>query len=162
MTNMEDDISEILFFIQNLSQAQIIYYLYKQVYNQEQIGMICLINYSKYGGYQIILFNNEEIIYNLNDFKGINKNASIDENIKVIKDCIIKLKEYEEQKIDFVLTFPLDDKENDIIPDKLEQKLIENIGKNENDKRYIRIIKTDLKFNNDLQIYSHVFYLNNK
>ena len=47
------------------------YYWFKQVYNQKQIGLISLINYTKYGGYQIILFNNEEIIYNLKDFKGI-------------------------------------------------------------------------------------------
>ena len=162
MINVEGNFQKILFFIQNLSQAQIIYYLYKQVYNQEQIGLICLINYTKYGGYQIILFNNEEIIYNLKDFKGINKNASIDENIKIIIEGIKKLKEYEEQKIEIVLTVSMDDKENDIVQDKLEKKLIENIGQNENDKKYIKIIKTDFQFNIDLQIGSHVFYLDNK
>ena len=162
MANIEGNVQKIIFFIQSLSQAQIIYYLYKQVYNQEQIGFICLINYTKYGGYQIIIYNNEEIIYNLKDFQGINKNASIDENIKIIIESIKKLKEYEEQKIDIVLTASVDDKENDITPDKLEQKLIEKIGQNENDKKYIKIIKTDLQFNIDLQIESHIFYLDSK
>ena len=59
MANIEGNDQKIIFFIQSLSQAQIIYYLYKQVYNQEQIGFICLINYTKYGGYQIIIYNNE-------------------------------------------------------------------------------------------------------
>ena len=60
------------------------------------------------------------------------------------------------------MTASVDDKENDITPDKLEQKLIEKIGQNENDKKYIKIVKTDLQFNIDLQIESHVFYLDSK
>ena len=45
------------------------------------------------------------------------------------------------------------------MPDKLEEKLREKIGDNENDKKNIKIIKTDSAFNEDLQASSHVFYL---
>ena len=149
-----------IFIIQNLGQAQLLFQLYKQVYSQEYQDNVLLINYTKFGGYQILLFNNEDIVSDLSDFNGVNKSASIDENINIIYNGIKKLKE-DERSIDVVLTSSIDDKENEIVPDKLEEKLKEKIGDNENDKKNIKIIKTDLAFNEDLQISSHVFYLDN-
>ena len=148
-----------VFIIQNLSQAQLLFQLYKQVYNQESQDKVLLINYSKFGGYQIILFNGEDIVLDLNDFNGVNKSASIDENIDIIYNGIKKLKE-DESIIDVVLTNSIDDKENEIVPDKLEEKLREKIGDNENDKKNIKIIKTDSAFNEDLQAISDVFHFN--
>ena len=152
---------KILYFIQYLHQAQLIYYLYKQIYNEESIDNVLLINYSKFGGYQIILFNNEEIIYNLKNFKGLNKNNSFEENINIICNGVKKLKEDEDRTIDFVLTTSVDVKENEIIPDKLEEKIKEIIGNDENDIKNLYINKTNLEFNNDLYINSHIFYLDN-
>ena len=149
---------KILFFIQYLNQAQLLYYLYKQIYNQEPIDIVLLINYSKHGGYQAILFQNEEITNDLNDFRGLNKNSSFEENYNVIFDGIKKLGEDEGGKIDIILTSSIDEEDNEI--KKLEEKLKENMN-NENDKnkKNINIIKMDLQFNNELQINSHIFYL---
>ena len=153
---IEGIMQKIIFFIQNLNQSQLLYYLYKQIFNNEPIDIILLINYSKYGGYKIVLYNNEEITSNLKElFIGLNKNSSIDENIKIISKGIEKLIE-NDNNIDVILTAPIDDKENEITPDKLEEKLIQNeINKN------IRIIKTNVEFNKEMEIYSHVFYLDN-
>ena len=149
---------KIIFSIQYLNQAQLLYQLYKQVSNKEYQDIILLINYTKFGGYQVILYNNEEIISNIKDFNALNKNASIDENINIICNGINKLKE-DEKNIDIVFMTSIDDKENEITPDKLEQKLMEKI--NENDKKYIRITKPDLEFNKELEINSHIFYVDN-
>ena len=158
---IEGNIPKMFFYIQNLSQAQLLYYLYKQGYNQEEIDTILLINYTKYGGFQLKLFNKEEIISDLYNFKGLNKNISIDENAKIIIEGIKKLKNFEEKKIYIILTISMDDNEKDIIPEKLEQKLNEIYGNKENIKNNIVIIKADLQFNIDFQIESHVFYLDN-
>jgi len=148
--------TECLYFLYIL--IQLLYHLYKQVHRQEYQDIVLLVNYTKFGGYQIILFNNEEIIFNMNSFKGLNKNSSIDENIDIIYNGIKKFKE-DERYIDVVFMSSIDDKENDITPDKLEEKLMEKIGGNENDKKNIRIIKIDSAFNKELQINSHMFFI---
>ena len=157
----DGNLQKILFFIQYLNEAQILYHLYKEVYNQESLNTILLINYTKYGGYQIILFQNDEIINNLKEFKLLNKNNSNDKNMKIISNGIKKLKEDKEEIIDIILTVSIDDKESEITPGKMEEKIMENIGENENDKNNIRIIKTDKEFNIHLQLNSHIFYLDN-
>ena len=158
---IEGKMPKILYFIQYLQQAQLIYFLYKQVFNQEQIDNVLLINYNKFGGYQIILFNKEEIIYNLSDFKGLNKDKSLEENAKIIGNGIKILKNDEDKKINVVLPTSVDSKENEIIPEKLEKKIMELIGDDENDKQNISIIKTNFDFNDELQINSHIFYIDN-
>ena len=156
---IEGVMQKIIFFIQNLSQSQLLYYLYKHIYNNESIDIILLINYSKYGGYNLVVYNNEEISSNLNElFSGLNKNTLIDENIKIICKGIEKLVENDDN-IDIILTDSIDDKENEITPDKLEEKLIQKgINKNRNN---IRIIKTNAELNKEIEKYSHVFYLDN-
>ena len=156
MIKIDGSIPKIIFVIQYLNQAQLLYQLYKQISNQEYKDIVLLINFTKYGGYQIILFNNEEIISNLNDFNGLSKNSTIDENVNIIFNGIQKLKD-DERKIDIVVASSVDDKEEKITPEKLEEKLMEKIS--ENDKKFIRIIKKDLEFNKELEINSHVFYL---
>jgi hypothetical protein len=143
-----------IFFIQSLNQAQILYYLYKQI-KKYSLEIILLINYTKYGGYQIALFKNEEIIIDSNDFKGLNKNKSLDENIAIISKGINQIYE-KDKKVSIVLVQPVDNSENDITPDKIEAKLKKKIKKDK-----IRIIKLDKQFNKELVINSHVFYLEN-
>jgi len=147
---------KIIFFIQNLNQTQILYYLYKQIkgYSTE---ILLLINYTKYAGYQTALFKNEEIILDSKDFKGLNKNKSLDENIKIISKGINQI--YENDKnLSIVLAHPVDNNEKDITPDKIEEKLKKKINKNSNN---IKIVKLDEQFNKELTINSHVFYLDN-
>ena len=157
---IEGNIQKALFYIQNLSKTQILYYLYKKAYNQEQIDSLLLINFTKIGGFKIILFNKEEIISDFNNFKGLNKNISNDENIKIISEGIKKIEYFKEKKFNIILSISMDDQEHDIIQEKLEKKLIEALGNDENFKENnIFVIKTDLQFNNDLLIESHIFYL---
>ena len=145
---------KIIFFIQNLNQAQILYYLYKQI-KIYSIEIILLINYSKYAGYQIALFKNDEIIIDSNDFKGLNKNKSLDENIEIISKGINQI--YEKDKnLSIVLAQPIDNVEKEITPDNIEEKLKKIINKDN-----IKIIKLEEQFNKELTINSHVFYLDN-
>ena len=157
---MEGVLSKIIFFIQYLNQAQLLYYLYRQIINGQSAEITILVNYTKFGGYQIILYNSEEIILNLNEFNGLDKNASIDENIQIITKVAKNIFK-EDRKMDIVLPISIDDKENVVTPEQLEEKLGQALWENENDKNNIRIIKTDLEFNKELEINSHVFYLDN-
>ena len=61
--------------------------------------------------------------------------------------------------MDIVLPISVDDKKNVVTPEQLEAKLGQTLWENENDKINIRIIKTDLEFNKEFEINSHVFYL---
>ena len=153
---IEGIMQKIIFFIQYLNQSQILYYLYKQI-NQEQINCLLLINYTKYGGYQMALYNDEEILAKSNEFKGLNKNKSLEQNVEIICDGIKEIIEGE-KKIDIILTQSVDDSEKNITPEKIEEKLNEKIKLNKNN---YRIIKPGLKFNKELLINSHVFYLDN-
>ena len=58
----------ILYFIQYLNQAQLLYYLSNKAENQQNS---ILINYTKIGGYQICLYCNGEIICEIEELKKI-------------------------------------------------------------------------------------------
>ena len=164
---IEGMMQKMIFIIQYLNQAQILYYLFKQIIAHKMYDVVLLINYTKYCGYQLALYYDEEIIIDLNEFKGISKNKSLEENIEIITKVIQKLKsddDEEETNIDIVLMQSVDDKETDIIPDKIEEKLKEKLKINDNEnneKNIIRIIKQGIEFNKELKNNSHVFYLDN-
>jgi hypothetical protein len=154
---------KILFFIQYLNHAQMLYYLYKEIINHRKFDNVLLINYNKYCGYQIAIYYDEEILIGLNEFKGISKKKSIEENIDIIIKAIQELtkEEVEEKKFDIVLIQSIDDTEKDITPIKIEEKLLEKlkIDNNINNKNKIQIIKNGKVFNKELAINSHIFYL---
>ena len=160
VVKIEGIMQKIIFFIQYLNQAQILYFLYKQICSHIHNDIIILFNFTKYCGYQFALYYDEEIFVDLNEFKGLNKNKSIEENIDIIEKGINKVKEEsEDKKIVIVLTKSIDSSEINITPEKIEEKLSEKLKINENDK--IKIIKTGFDFNKELKINSHVFYLDN-
>ena len=159
---------KIIFFIQYLNQAQMLYYLYKKINNHQKYDITLLINYTKYCGYQFALYYDEEIFVDLNEFKGLSKDKSLEENIEIITKGINKLNEgdnnddnEEEKLFEIVLPKAVDDNENDITPIKIEEKLKEKLQINENKKIKFKIVKPLLNFNKELQINSHVFYLDN-
>ena len=159
---------KIIFFIQYLNQAQMLYYLYKKISNHQKYDITLLINYTKYCGYQFALYYDEEIFVDLNEFKGLSKDKSLEENIEIITKGINKLNEgdnnddnEEEKLFEIVLPKAVDDNENDITPIKIEEKLKEKLQINENKKIKFKIVKPLLNFNKELQINSHVFYLDN-
>ena len=153
----EGALSKSLFFIQNLNQAEILYYLYKKLIKGESIDIIILINFTNFTGYQISLYNNEEIIDSIKEFDNLNKEITSEENAKIICEGIKKLEFGEERNICIIIGNSMD---NNI--DNILEKLKENIIKieNENKNKNINVIKVNKEFNNEFMINSHIFYLN--
>ena len=152
----EGIIQKILFFVQDLNQAQLLYYLYKQNIQNEPFDKVILLNYTKDCGYQTALFNNGETILNPIEFQEINKNKNLEENIDIIINGIRAINE-EEKKINILLTKSIDEKEEYINPEKIEDILIKKLE----NKNNIKIEKLDKDFNKEIEMNSHVFYLDN-
>ena len=152
--------SNILYFIQNLKQAQLLNCLYKQIISNESIDVVILMNYTKYSGFQINVFDSDELIDFNEGFKGLNKNSNLEENIKILSEGIGKMELGEERKALVVICSSIDEKENEITPEKIKTKLEESLGK-ENRLKNINIIQTDNNFNTEVKNYSHLFYIEN-
>ena len=123
--------------------------------------VVILLNYSKYSGYQLSLFDNDEIIDFCEHFNGLNKNNNLDDNIKIVCDGIKKLELDEDRKVKIILCSSIDEKENEITPENIENKLKEIFGKEENGMKNVNIIKIDNEFNKEVENYSNIFYLDN-
>ena len=65
----------------------------------------------------------------------------------------------EERKVLVVICPSIDEKENEITQEKIEEKLVECLGKEE--MKNISVIKAEDKFNEEVNNYSHIFYLEN-
>ena len=125
---IEGMMQKLIFFIQYLNQAQLLYYLYKQISNYQQYDRVLIINYTKYCGYQLALFYDEEIYDDLTEFSGLNKEKKLEDNIDIICKGINQINENEEEKqFDIVLIQSIDENENDITPSKIEEKLSEKL-----------------------------------
>ena len=154
--------SKILFFIQNLNQAQLLYCLYKQIISNEIVDVVIILNYTKFAGYQLNIFDSDEIL-DLNkceNFNALDKNKNLEENAKIICDGIKKFEFGEERKILVVFCSSIDEKENENTAEKIGEKLNEIIGK-ENNCKNVSIIKAGNEFNQEVKNYSHLFYLDN-
>ena len=103
--------SNILYFIQNLNQAQLLYCLYNQIISNESIDVVILMNYTKYSGFQINVFDCDELIDFNEGFKGLNKNSNLEENIKILNEGIKKMELGEERKVLVVICSSVDEKE---------------------------------------------------
>ena len=155
LVTIDDTIQKILFFIQELNQAQILFYLYKQNLESKKSNKIIFMNYSEYFGYKILLYNNGEILYPI----GINRQKNLEENIDIIINNIKSI--YEEDKIiNVLLNEFFDEKKNEITTKKIEDILNKKL-ENDSIKNFIKIEKLDIEFNRDLEINSHIFYLDN-
>ena len=155
-------ISKILFFIQNLNKAQLLYCLYKQIISNEIVDVVIILNYMKFSGYQLNIFDSDEIL-DLNkcdSFNALDKNKNLEENAKIICDGIKKFEFGEERKVLVVVCSSIDEKENEITAEKIGEKLNEIIGK-ENNCKNVSVIKTGIEFNQEVKNYSHLFYLDN-
>jgi len=155
-------ISKILFFIQNLNKAQLLYCLYKQIISNEIVDVVIILNYTKFSGYQLNIFDSDEIL-DLNKcdaFNALDKNKNLEENAKIICDGIKKFEFGEERKILVVVCSSIDEKENEITAEKIGEKLNEIIGK-ENNCKNVSVIKAGNEFNQEVKNYSHLFYLDN-
>ena len=141
-----------------MCQTQLLYYIYKKFDNNESDDIIMFINYTEYSGFQINLFNSGEIINLIEEFNGLNKDANIEENSKIIYEGIKKLKFSEEMQINIILgnCGSDNDNESNIMLNKLKENIIIQNEENKN----INIIVIDKEFNNEFLDNSHIFYLN--
>ena len=139
--------SKILYFIQPLSQAKLLYCLYNQINNNELVDMILLLNYNKNTGYQIYLFDTDEILENNENFKGMKKEANLDADVNVITEGIKKFELGEERKLLVVV--------NKV--ENLGERLKESLKEMKN----VSVIVTEDEFDKQVEMYSHIFYLEN-
>ena len=152
----EGIIQKILFFIQDLNEVQLLYYLYEKNIKNEQINKIFLLNYTKNCGYQTAFYNNGEITLNPIEFNEINKDKSIEENADIILNRINSINQ-EENNLTILLTKSVEEDEESNNNEKLEEILSKKLE----NKDFIKIIKLDSNFNEEIEINSHVFYLDN-
>ena len=147
MYNTTNTNSKILYFIQPLSQAKLLYCLYNQINNNELVDMILLLNYNKNTGYQIYLFDTDEILENNENFKGMKKEANLDADVNVITEGIKKFELGEERKLLVVV--------NKV--ENLGERLKESLKEMKN----VSVIVTEDEFDKQVEMYSHIFYLEN-
>ena len=156
LIKIEGIIQKILLVVQNLNQVQILYYLYKQIMKKEELNNIILLNYTKDCGYQKALFKNGDISLIPNELIEINKNKSMEENLDILINAIKSINE-EGKSINILLTKSIDLKEISITPENFEKSLNEKLDNN----NLIKINKLDSEFNDEIEINSHVFYIDN-
>jgi hypothetical protein len=148
---------KILFFMQYLHQSQLIYALYKYIYNKESYDIVVLINYTKYGGYQICLYKNGEILINPKNFKKITKNENLEKNMELLSE---EIKKYgNKRRIDILITESVDGEEKEFDTKKVYELINKNLNvEDENENNYTIKIMTR-EFNNEVSCNSHIFYL---
>jgi hypothetical protein len=150
----ENENNSILYFIQYLNQAQLLYYLCNKAEDQQNS---ILINYTKFGGYQICLYVNGEIICEIEDLKKINKNELSGQNIECICNVIKKLAQ--EKKIKILVTDSIDAEEKELTSEKMAEAFQKSLGINEEEEGNYKIIKLNKEFNKEVERNSHLLNL---
>ena len=148
---------KILFFLQYLHQAELIYALYKNICNKQSFDIVLLINYTKYGGYQFALYKDGEILINPQNFKNVNKNESIEKNIELFSE---EIKKYgNKRRVDILLVKSIDNSEKEFNIEKISEVIKKELNIEDEDDSNFKIIKMDNKFNKEVSCNSHIFYL---
>ena len=150
----ETENNSLLYFIQYLNQAQLLYYLCNKTEDQQNS---ILINYTKFGGYQICLYVNGEIICEIEDLKKINKNELSGQNIECICNVIKKLAQ--EKKIKILVTDSIDVEEKELTSEKMAEALQKSLGINEEEEGNYKIIKLNKEFNKEVERNTHLLNL---
>ena len=150
----DENTNNLLYFIQYYDQAQLLYYLCNKSKDQENA---LLINYSKFGGYQIAIFLNREIIKEIEELKKINKSEFLENNIELVS-CVIK-KMGKEQVIKILVTDSIDPEEKNITAEKMSETIQKSLGiKSEKEGNY-KIIKLNRDYNIEAERYYHLLNL---
>ena len=148
---------KLLFFLQYLHQSQLIYALYKYICSKESYDIVILINYTKYGGYQICLYKNGEIFINPKDFKKINKNETLENNIKYLCE---EIKKYgNKRRVDILITESIDTEEKEFNTELICELINKNLNINDENENNYKIKKMGHEFSNEVSNNSHIFYL---
>ena len=147
---------KILFFLQYFHQAQMLYYLFKKINNDEKIQTVMLINYNTYSGYQICLYKNGEIFLKMKNLE-IKQDESLDKNIGLIAD---KIKEFgKEEKVEVLIGENINGEDKEINAEKIGDELIKKLGMNLEEEGNLKVIYLNKDFNKEVNLNSHIFYL---
>ncbi len=146
--------NSILFFVQYYDQAQLLYYLCNKTEDQQDT---LLINYTKFGGYQLCIYVNGEIITEVEELKQINKNEFLENNIQLISTCAKKLGQ--EHKIKILVTDSIDTEEKDITAEKMMETMQKSLGINADEEGNYKIIRLNKDFNKEVERYTHLLNL---
>ena len=147
---------KILFFLQYLHQAQMIYYLFSKINNDEKIQNVILINYTTYSGYQICMYKNGEIFLKFENL-GIKKDENLEKNMEIIAK---KIKEMEtDEKIEILVAENINENDKDINAEKIGDELIKKMGMNLEEEGNFKVIYLNKDFNKEVNLNSHIFYL---
>ncbi len=144
----------ILYFIQYYNQAQLLYYLINKAEDQQNA---LLINYTKYGGYQIAIYVNGEIISQIEELTKINKSEFLENNIELICGAIKKLGQ--EHLIKILVTDSVDIEEKNITAEKMSETLQKSLGINSEQEGNYKIIKLNKDFNKEVKTITHLLNL---
>ena len=147
---------KILFFMQYLHQAQLIYSLYLNLLNKQSCDIVLLINYTKYGGYQICLYKNGVISINPKDYKNINKNETLEKNIDLITEETKKFGD--ERMIDILVCESIDSNDKEYDTEKICELFKKKLKIEDEDDSDYKIKKMSKDFNNEIFCNSHIFY----
>ena len=153
--------SKILFFMEYLHQAQLLYSLFKKINNKEEFDIVLLINYTKFSGYQIAVYNNGEIFLKIDE--NLEKNEDLNESIGIISK---KVKEFrKEKKIDILIAENIDKEDEKNTAEKIANELSKKLGldlseEEEPEDTNIKLSNLSKEFNEEVSLNSHIFYLN--
>ena len=147
---------KILYFMQYLHQAQLIYYLFNKINNNETIDIVLLINYTNISGYQICLYKDGEIFLRVENLIGINKDESLEANMGIISD---KIKEFgKDNKIEILIAENIDENDESINSVKIGDELMKKLGMNMEEEGNLKVIYLNKDFNKEVGLNSHIFY----
>ena len=149
-----EDENQVLFFVEYYNQAQLLYYLCNKAEDQQNT---LLINYTKFGGYQVCIYVNGEIITEDEELKKINKNEFLENNIELISGCVKKLGQ--EQKIKILVTDSIDTEEKDITADKMSETMQKSLGIKAEEEGNYQIIKLNKDYNKEVERFNHLLNL---
>ena len=153
----ENNNCKILFFMEYLHQAQLIYFLFKKINNDEKICITLLINYTSISGFQICFYKDGEIFIKMENLYGLSKNESLEKNMEIIAD---KIKEFgKENNIEILITENIDVEDKEMTAQKIGEQLIKNLDINKEDEGNMKVIYLNQDFNKEVSLNSHIFYI---
>ena len=157
---IENQKNPVLFFVQYFAHAQLIYYICNKINRDnkdEELPNTLLINYTKFGGYQICIYNNGEIVTEVEELKQINKNEFLENNIQLISGCVKKLGQ--DKKIIILVTDSVDTEEKNITADKMSETMQKSLGINAEEEGNYKIIKLNKDYNKEVERFNHLLNL---
>jgi hypothetical protein len=151
---IENGNNPVLYFVQYYDQAQLLYYLCNRTEDQQNT---LLVNYTKFGGYQVCTYVNGEIITEMEELKQINKNEFLENNIQLISNYAKKLGE--EHKIKILVTDSIDTAEKNITSEKMMETMQKSLGINAEEEGNYKIIRLNKDFNKEVERFTHLLNL---